>query len=167
MVATVIWDAEAAMLAKQHRPRRRGLLPLLAMVLLPSTVRAEPTAAAVETAEPTTPDESIRVLHARGDALFSDDRYAEARQAWLDAFERSPADQRAYRTTLLSLITSATIEDFRAGGEPATLDQTLALLQRFSADEPDLDPELRGIIDDEIARHWDAPVHTAGLRWGC
>ncbi len=23
------------------------------------------------------------------------------------------------------------------------------------------------VLDDEIARHWDAPVHTAGLRWGC
>jgi dihydroxyacetone kinase-like protein len=22
------------------------------------------------------------------------------------------------------------------------------------------------LLDDEIARHWDAPVHTAGLRWG-
>jgi dihydroxyacetone kinase-like protein len=21
-------------------------------------------------------------------------------------------------------------------------------------------------LDDEIARHWDAPVHTAALRWG-
>ena len=21
-------------------------------------------------------------------------------------------------------------------------------------------------LDDEIARYWDAPVHTAGLRWG-
>jgi dihydroxyacetone kinase-like protein len=23
------------------------------------------------------------------------------------------------------------------------------------------------LLDDELARHWDAPVHTAGLRWGC
>ncbi|MEZ5667476.1 MAG: dihydroxyacetone kinase subunit DhaK [Alphaproteobacteria bacterium] len=23
------------------------------------------------------------------------------------------------------------------------------------------------LLDDEIARFWDAPVHTAGLRWGC
>jgi dihydroxyacetone kinase-like protein len=22
------------------------------------------------------------------------------------------------------------------------------------------------MLDDEIARHWDAPVHTAALRWG-
>lgn len=22
------------------------------------------------------------------------------------------------------------------------------------------------LLDDEIARHWDAPVHTAALRWG-
>ena len=22
------------------------------------------------------------------------------------------------------------------------------------------------LLDDEIARNWDAPVHTAGLRWG-
>ncbi|MEZ0213396.1 MAG: dihydroxyacetone kinase subunit DhaK, partial [Xanthobacteraceae bacterium] len=22
------------------------------------------------------------------------------------------------------------------------------------------------LLDEEIARHWDAPVHTAGLRWG-
>jgi phosphoenolpyruvate---glycerone phosphotransferase subunit DhaK len=23
------------------------------------------------------------------------------------------------------------------------------------------------MLDDDIARHWDAPVHTAALRWGC
>lgn len=23
------------------------------------------------------------------------------------------------------------------------------------------------VLDDEIAKYWDAPVHTAGLRWGC
>ena len=23
------------------------------------------------------------------------------------------------------------------------------------------------LLDDEIAKYWDAPVHTAGLRWGC
>jgi dihydroxyacetone kinase-like protein len=22
------------------------------------------------------------------------------------------------------------------------------------------------MFDDEIAQHWDAPVHTAALRWG-
>jgi dihydroxyacetone kinase-like protein len=22
------------------------------------------------------------------------------------------------------------------------------------------------ILDDEIAKHWDSPVHTAALRWG-
>ena len=23
------------------------------------------------------------------------------------------------------------------------------------------------LLDDELTRHWDAPVHTAALRWGC
>lgn len=23
------------------------------------------------------------------------------------------------------------------------------------------------LLDDEITQHWDSPVHTAGLRWGC
>ena len=23
------------------------------------------------------------------------------------------------------------------------------------------------VLDDEIRRFWDAPVHTAALRWGC
>jgi len=23
------------------------------------------------------------------------------------------------------------------------------------------------LLDDELTRYWDAPVHTAALRWGC
>ncbi len=23
------------------------------------------------------------------------------------------------------------------------------------------------LLDEEMIRHWDAPVHTAALRWGC
>ncbi len=23
------------------------------------------------------------------------------------------------------------------------------------------------VLDDEIKQHWDSPVHTAALRWGC
>lgn len=98
------------------------------------------------------PAEPIDALHQSGEELFDAGDYAGARVAWTEAYDRVEADESTwpYRTTLLSLIVTATLSEFSGGGERASIRDAADLVDAALAS--DLDDEIREILEEERAR---------------
>ena len=95
---------------------------------------------------------SIESLHRTGEDRFEAGDYAGARSAWIDAYLLvDPAeDSWPYRTTLLSLIVTATLAEFEAGGSDEPVQEVALMLDEALAAR--LDPELREILTAERER---------------
>ncbi len=98
------------------------------------------------------PAEPIDALHQSGEELFDAGDYAGARVAWTEAYDRVEAEESTwpYRTTLLSLIVTATLSEFSGGGERASIRDAADLLDAALASDPD--EEIREILEQERER---------------
>lgn len=95
---------------------------------------------------------SVESLHRSGEERFESGDYTGAREAWVDAYRQvDPSeDTWPYRTTLLSLIVTATLSEFEGEGDREPVQTVAAILDE--ALDAQLDPELRDILTSERER---------------
>ena len=98
-------------------------------------------------------DATIATLHRQGDALFEQDDYAGAREAWSGALRLADEGDAgvAYRVSLVSLIVSATLGEFAVSGDAALLDDALRLVDA-TREDPALDAALVDTLEHARSR---------------
>ena len=98
------------------------------------------------------PAEPVDALHQTGEELFDAGDYAGARVTWTQAYERVPPEEGTwpYRTTLVSLIVTATLSEFSAGGDRAAVREAAELVDAALALE--IDDEIREALEAERER---------------
>jgi len=125
----------------------RALSLVAAQALMSSTVVQPVRVPAIVALAP-----SVESLHRTGEERFEAGDYAGARSAWVDAYRQveGSEDTWPYRTTLLSLIVTATLDEFEAEGDRQPVQDVAAMLDEALA--APLDEELRDILSAERER---------------
>lgn len=106
----------------------------------------------VPTVHVSAPAEPVDALHRTGEELFDAGDYAGARVTWTEAYERIEPEESTwpYRTTLLSLIVTATLSEFSGGGDRASVREAADLVDAALASE--IDDEIREALEGERER---------------
>lgn len=155
-------ESNTAILAAWPRVRWSGARPfetickmlrIISLALAGSMLPSAPTRAApVSRILVLAPRQTVESLHQTGEERFEAGDYAGAREAWMGAYEQveSADDTWPYRTTLLSLIVTATLSEFSEGGDREPVRGVASMLD--AALEADLDLELQEILTAERER---------------